>query len=279
MRVHALTLWVATSVFIPYMACAGATPANDGFVTDDAHLLTSSQEATLEKTLQDYQSTTSNEIAVLTVPSLSGADIAQWNVEIFRKWGIGGKEKNNGILLTIAYADRQINITTGYGLEGAVPDIVAKGIIDQDMNPRFKKGDYYQGIAAAVDALEKHIGGEYTASRYDRQSSSFASWVFFFFIFLNWIAAYLARSKSWWAGGIVGAVFGIILTLVYAWWVSIPLLVIIGLIFDYIASRIGPRMRGRRSGTGGWSGGGGGGLGGGGFGGGSTGGGGASGSF
>lgn len=279
MKQFALPWLVATSVFIPYVAYANAIPANDGFVTDDAHLLTSNQEATLEKTLQEYQSTTSNEIAVLTVSSLSGADIAQWNVEVFRKWGIGGREKNNGILLTIAYADRQINITTGYGLEGAIPDIVAKGIIDTDMNPAFKKGDYYQGIASAVNALEKHIGGEYTASRYDRQSSDLSSWLFFFFIFLNGIAAYLARSKSWWAGGIVGAFFGIILTLAYAWWVSIPLLVIIGLIFDYFASKVGPRMRGRRGGMGGWSGGGSGGLGGRGFGGGSSGGGGASGGW
>jgi uncharacterized protein len=266
-----------TLVLLPLAASAYDIPVNDGFVTDEAHLLTSDQEATLEQNLDQYRKTTSNEIAILTMPSLSGADIAQFSVDVGRKWGVGTKQNNNGILMVISYADHQINIATGYGLEGAVPDIVAKGIIDTDVIPRFRQGNYYEGITTAVDSLQKHIAGEYTAKRYEVQSSGFTPWIFFiFFIFLNWIGAFLARSKSWWMGGVLGGVFGVILTILYIWWVTIPLLIIIGLAFDYLLSRAGPRGRGGRGGFGGFGGGGFGG-GSGGFGGGSFGGGGASG--
>jgi uncharacterized protein len=70
-------------------------------------------------------------------------------------------------LILIALEDREVTIQTGYGLEGAVPDLVAKGIIDTDIIPHFREAQYYEGIAAAIDSLQKHIGGEYTAERYE----------------------------------------------------------------------------------------------------------------
>ncbi|HVW66357.1 MAG TPA: TPM domain-containing protein [Candidatus Peribacteraceae bacterium] len=262
-------------------------PVNDGYVTDQAHILSQQQEQALEQKLKAYDEQTSNQIAVLIIPSLSGSDISDVAVQVGRTWGVGTKEHNNGLLMLISYSDHQINISTGYGLEGAVPDIVAKGVIDTYMVPAFRDGKYYEGIDAAIDALEKHIAGEYKPDRYTQKPSSGALvWVIFFvFIGFNWLAAVFARSKSWWAGGIAGGVFGIILTILYAWWLSIPVLVIIGLIFDYIVSQRGPRgPRGPR-GRGPWGGFGGGGFGGGSgggggsFGGGSFGGGGASGSW
>lgn len=276
---------VATAGLFASQALADfAVPVNDGYVTDQAHVLTTQQEQALENKLKAYDLQTSNQIAVLIIPSLSGADIADAAVTVGRAWGVGTKEHNNGLLILISYADHQINISTGYGLEGAVPDIVAKGVIDTYMVPDFRDGKYYEGIDSAVDALEKHIGGEYKPDRYAKKDTSGAVvWVIFFlFIAFNWIAAFLARSKSWWAGGIVGGILGVILTIMFSWWLSIPALVIIGLIFDYIVSKQGPRGprgRGPWGGFGGWGGGTGGSSGFGGFGGGSFGGGGASGKW
>lgn len=255
-------------------------PINDGFVTDTAGVLSAAQEQQLETRLTQYQRETSNEIAVLIIPSLSGAVISDVGVEVFRDWGIGSEENNNGILMLLAYGDREIGITTGYGLEGAVPDLVAHGIIERDIIPEFKEGRFSEGISAGVDSLQKHIGGEYTAERYagDEESGGVVPWLFFFlFIFLDYVAAIFARSKSWWLGGVFGGIFGIILTALYAWWVSIPVLVLLGLLFDYILSNssYASRRGGRGGGFGGWGGGGSSGGGFGGFGGGSTGGGGA----
>lgn len=243
-------------------------PPNDGFITDTVGIIPKDQEAQMEQDLSDYRNQTSNEIAVLVVPTLSGADIADTAVQVGRKWGVGGAQNNNGILILVSYEDHQVFIATGYGLEGAVPDIVAKGIVERDILPQFRNGDYGAGIAAGIDSLKKHISGEYTAARYTSmtQSTWFPFLLFFGFIVLQVLASVLGRSKSWWQGGVIGGVAGLILTFLYSWWLSIPLLVVLGLVFDYIVSRWRPR-RGFRGGRGGgfWGGGmGGGGSGGGG---------------
>ncbi len=260
--VGALAVW---SMLFVAPACAEfAVPANDGFVTvfSDS-VINATQEADLEQTLSDYKKTTSNEIAILVVKSLSGADIADTAVQVGRKWGVGGASQNNGILILLSYDDRQIFIATGYGLEGAVPDIVAKGIVERDMLPNFRNGDYYEGFKEGIDALQKHIGGEYTASRYT--SVTEAAWfpflLFFGFIALQVLAAVLGQSKAWWQGGVIGGVAGVILAVWFAWWLSIPILVVLGLVFDFIVSRMKPS--GRRGGRGGWGSGGFGGSGGG----------------
>lgn len=260
-------------------ASAMDVPPNDGFVTDDAGVLPADREAAMETSLEAYARETSNEIAVLIVHGLGGQAIADAAVEVGRKWGVGGKQNDNGILILVAYDDREVFIATGYGLEGAVPDLVAKGIVEKDLLPAFRDGRYADGLAQGIDSLEKHIGGEYTADRY--ASVENGPWPFLFFfaaIFFNFIAAFLGRTKSWWFGGIIGGIFGLVLTVLYAWWISIPVLVAIGLLLDFLLSRSGYDGRGRGGRGGGfWTGGSGGGFGG--FGGGSFGGGGAGGKW
>lgn len=265
------SLWglVTAALLAAAPASAFDIPQNDGFVTDTVGVVTQEQDQELEQTLAAYKQETSNEIAVIIVQTLSGASIADTAVEIGRKWGVGGAEKNNGILILVSYEEREVFIATGYGLEGAVPDIVAKGVVEEDMVPHFRDGEYGEGIAAAVDALKKHIGGEYTADRYsDAGEGWFPFVLFFIFIGLQVLGPVLGQSRSWWAGGAIGGLAGVVLTVLYTWWLSIPLLVIFGLIFDFIVSKIRP-SRGRwRGGRGGFGGGGfGGGSSGGGFGG------------
>ena len=252
----------------PAITSAFDVPPNDGFVTDAAGVLSAEQDAELERLLTDYRSATSNEIAVLIVPKLDGEPIATVAVDVGREWGVGSEDDDNGVLMVIAYEDREVFIATGYGLEGALPDIVVKGIVDEDILPHFREGQYYEGIQAAVLSMQKHIGGEYTADRYAAEDEGDGAWpfvLFILFLLFQWIAAAMARTKSWWMGGIVGGVAGIVLTILFTWWLSIPLLVALGLLFDYILSR-GSGGRGGR-GRGMWIGGGRGGMGGGGFGG------------
>lgn len=259
-------------------------PENDGFVTDAAGILTPEQDETLENELTAYREKTSNEIAIVILQTVTGSSLADTAVEIGRKWGVGSV-KDNGILLLVAYSDREMFMATGYGLEGAVPDLVAKGIIEEEIAPHFREAQYFEGLQAGIDALEKHIAGEYTADRYEEStfSGGVVPWVLLFiFLAFNWVAASLARTKSWWAGGVMGAICGMILIVLFSWWYALPLLVIIGLIFDYLLStgKISSRRSGRGGIGGGWGGHGGGGGGGfGGFGGGSFGGGGAGGKW
>lgn len=216
-------------------------PTNDGFVTDTAGVLTPEQDTTLEQRLMDYQKQTSNEVAILIVPTLAGEPIADAAVAIGRAWGVGDEKKNNGIIILIARDDRQLFLATGYGLEGSVPDIVARGIVEQEILPHFRDGNYYDGIVAGLDALEMHIAGEYTADRYTKKEESggfIPGLVLFFgFILLQWLAAIMARTKSWWLGGVVGGVLGLVLAFLVSWWITIPFFVLFGLALDYAVSR------------------------------------------
>ena len=277
-----LAIAALTRVALP--AFAYTPPPNDGFVTDAIGLLSPSEEQALEADLQAYAQETSNEIAILIVNDLQGEDIAEASVDVGRSWGVGGEQNDNGLLIFFKQSptlgDREIFIATGYGLEGAVPDLVAKGVIEEDIIPRFRDGEYALGFAEGIEALKKHIGGEYTADRYARSDDG--AWpflIFIAFVLFDAVAAFLGRTKSWWFGGILGGVFGVILTAMYAWWISIPVLVAIGLVLDFVLSQsgYGTKRRGRGGRGGFWGGGfGGGGSGGvGGFGGGSFGGGGA----
>lgn len=267
----------------PAITHAFDVPINDGFYTQTTPLLTPAQEEEIERILTEEEAATSNEIAILAVETLAGESIEEVTNAVFRQWGIGKPSRNNGILVMVASADREMRIEVGYGLEGAVPDIVAKGIIDQDITPQFREAKYYEGLLAGIDALRKHTAGEYTAERYVQEESGdgvFPFLLFLFFVFMNFGGAWLARTKSWWAGGILGGVFGIVLTMLFSWWLAIPALFFLGLAFDYAVSK-NPnayrRGRGGFWGGGGFGGGTGGGGGFGGFGGGSSGGGGASG--
>lgn len=220
-------------------AFAFDVPAHVGYITDIAQILKPEEKSALEHAIDSYKTQTSNEIGILIVPSLNGEDIADTAVQVGRSWGIGGKEKDNGVLILIAINDHQLFIATGYGLEGALPDIVAKGIIETDMLPAFREQKYFDGIAAGINSIEKHIGGEYSADRYGSSDdgSAWGNVFVFFLIMLQLLGAFLGRTKSWWLGGVLGAVSGIVLGAVFGWWMWVPLLAVFGLVFDYIVSK------------------------------------------
>jgi uncharacterized protein len=138
-------------------------PANDGWVTDQAGLISPAKEAELERLIESYREGTTHEIAVLTVPNLAGEPIEDFALRVGRAWGIGTKERNNAALLVISKEDRAIRIESARGLEGSLPDAIASRIIRDVIAPSFKQGKFEQGIEAGVRAMHAAIGGDYAA--------------------------------------------------------------------------------------------------------------------
>lgn len=136
-------------------------PALTGRVVDRAELLSAETEASLTERLRQFEDSTTIQIAVLTVPSLGGENLEEWATEVFRTWGLGQADANNGVLLLIARDDRKIRIEVGYGLEGDLTDAEAGGIIRNEMTPRFRDGDFEGGTLAASEAIIGTIMGTY----------------------------------------------------------------------------------------------------------------------
>lgn len=137
-------------------------------VNDYTTTLTADQQQTLENKLVAFDDSTSTQVAVVIIPTLNGNDVTDYGVKLGRAWGIGGKEHSNGVLLLIvngdrANGDKKLYIGTGYGVEGALPDITAKHIIEDVIVPNFKGEDYYRGIEEGTDAIIQAVKGEYKA--------------------------------------------------------------------------------------------------------------------
>ena len=116
--------------------------------------------AALERRLEQFERDTGHQIVVLTVPNLEGEDIASFGIKVGENWKIGKKGFDNGAILIIAPKDRKLRIEAGYGLEGVLPDAIANRIIEEQIVPRFKDGDFPGGIEAGVAAMMKVTQGE-----------------------------------------------------------------------------------------------------------------------
>jgi len=137
-------------------------------VNDFAHVLTADQAAALEQKLVAYNDSTSSQITIVTVETTGDYVPEEYALKILRDWGVGSKKNNNGIVLLAAINDRKLRIEVGDGLEGAIPDITAKQIIDNEISPNLREGNYYRGFDRAVDALIKAAAGEYKATIHEK---------------------------------------------------------------------------------------------------------------
>jgi uncharacterized protein len=151
-------------------------------VNDFAAVLTPQQKQALEDMLVAFDDSTSTQIAVVIVPSLDGYDIADYGVQLGRAWGVGGSKFNNGVVLLISTGDRKVNISTGYGVEGALPDITCKHIIHELIVPSFRGNDYYGGIHRGAEAIIKATKGEYKAPPGYRNKDEWSTAKTIFFI-------------------------------------------------------------------------------------------------
>jgi uncharacterized protein len=132
-------------------------------VVDLTGTLTADQQQALERKLVAYDDSTSNQITVVIIATTGDYDISDFSFALGRKWGVGNKEKNNGVVLLIAKNDRKVFIAPGYGLEGAIPDITAKQIVADIIVPNFKGNDFYRGIDEGTDAIMSAAKGEFVA--------------------------------------------------------------------------------------------------------------------
>lgn len=160
-----------------------APPSIKKYVVDETGTLTSSQINSLMTKLVNFEKTTSNQIIVYLIPSLNGEPIENVAVEIARKNKIGKKDNNNGVLVLVAMKDRKMRIEVGYGLEGALTDAISSQIIRNDMQPEFKKGNYYEGLDKAVDDIIAVTKGEYAADKKGKKSET-GSIIFVIVMFL-----------------------------------------------------------------------------------------------
>ncbi|MFQ5692611.1 MAG: TPM domain-containing protein, partial [Nitrospinota bacterium] len=130
-------------------------------VTDRTGTLTPDQVAALERGLADFEQKTSNQILVLMIPTLAGDSLEDFAIRLAERWKPGQKGKDNGVILLIVKNDRKLRIEVGYGLEGALPDVLAGAIIRNEIAPRFRKGDDYGGILAGLRGIAAATRGEY----------------------------------------------------------------------------------------------------------------------
>jgi uncharacterized protein len=142
---------------------APAFPALTGRVVDEAGLLPAQVENELGALLQSHEQATTNQVVVVTLKSLQGYDIADYGYQLGRHWGIGQKAKDNGALFIVAPKERETRIEVGYGLEGTLTDALTKQIIDFEVIPYFKKGDFEGGVANGTKAIVAVLGGSYEA--------------------------------------------------------------------------------------------------------------------
>ena len=139
-----------------------AIPEQGGtWVHDKANVLSESTEAMLESMVRANRDSTSNQIGILTIPSLQGEPLEEYSMRVVEEWVPGQKEKDNGVLLLIVVEDRQMRIEVGYGLEGVLTDALSSRIIRNEMAPYFRQGDYDSGVKAGVVAIINAIKGEY----------------------------------------------------------------------------------------------------------------------
>ncbi|AWF82138.1 methanol dehydrogenase [Microbulbifer sp. A4B17] len=138
-------------------------PTLSGRVVDQGELLKADERYQLTELIQQYERDSDNQLVVATVPELQGITIEEYANQLARKWKLGKKDKDNGVLFLIAPNDRKIRIEVGYGLEGALTDALAANIIQTKVLPEFRSGDFNGGINAGVKSIIAATKNEYVA--------------------------------------------------------------------------------------------------------------------
>jgi uncharacterized protein len=154
--------WISFVFAAIFMVCsaighAQTFPALSGRVVDQANLLDPAQEAAITAKLETLETQSRRQMVVATVSSLEGYDEEDYGYRLGRFWGIGSKERNDGLLLLVAPNDRRVSIEVGYGLEPILPDVLAHRIVQNVILPQFRANNYPAGITAGVDATIQQL--------------------------------------------------------------------------------------------------------------------------
>lgn len=255
-----LLLTVLALIAFPVFSARFEFPDPKGYVNDYADVLANDSE--LETQLSDFAKSDSTEIFVITLETLPDTvtidTFIPYLTDEHPQWRAGQEKYDNGVIFTIVTDTHDVRIDTGYGVEGALPDITAKLILETDVVPKFRAGDFGGGVEAGVDGIIEAVRGEYLGSPAETLQpvaesvgdlvGGFGFTLLFFIVPM--LGSFLGRTKSWWLGGVLGFVTGaigaVVCVLVFPalGWIRFlgivlgPLgLGVAGLVFDYYVSK------------------------------------------
>lgn len=186
---------------LPTAHAAEVIPAKPTrYFNDYAHVVSGATAEALNRKLEEFERTNSSQILVAVYPKMqSDSSVEDYTVRLAQSWGVGQKGKNNGAVLFVFVQDRQVYLQVGYGLEGAIPDATARMIIEQEIKPRFRAGDFNGGLTAAVQAILQAAQGEYKGTgrtvAEGRRNQGGRSIIFFILLFFL-LAALSSRRRS-----------------------------------------------------------------------------------
>jgi uncharacterized protein len=194
----ALTLALCLALLLPAAQAEPNFPALTGRVVDDANLLSPAEEQALTETLKQLEDKSSDQLVVVTLPSLQGYTIEDFGYQLGRHWGIGTKELNNGVLLIVAANERKVRIEVGYGLEPILTDALSRVIIDNAILPRFRSGDFPGGIKEGVEDIGLALTHDFTelerraSARHDADEVPIDWFTILFYIAIFLLIMYLS---------------------------------------------------------------------------------------
>lgn len=211
----------AAFVCLALASCSQAAeptfPPLTGRVVDDAGVLSPDTKQKLTGILAQLEQKTGDQLVVATLKSLQGRDIADYGYRLGRKWGIGQKGHDNGAILIVVPSERNVRVEVGYGLEGTLTDAQSKLIIENDITPRFRSGDYDGGVTAGTIALVRLLGGNAVdvgaappgpaaSHGQDDDGGGFPIWIAIVVIWIVfgrffWPLLFLGRRSGWGGGG------------------------------------------------------------------------------
>ncbi len=196
--------WVALLISITALQHlrAAEVPFLSGRVNDNAGILSSEVVSRLEASLKAFEDSTSNQVVVLTIPSLEGEVLEEYSYKVASTWKLGQKGKDNGVLLLVARDDRKVRIEVGSGLEGDLTDLESGLIIRHEIVPRFKDGDMDGGVTSGVQAIMDAIKGTYSQDSDSSPAEVFpiiiGSLIFFVVVGLFTVIAVLTKGFASW---------------------------------------------------------------------------------
>ncbi|WP_047552718.1 TPM domain-containing protein [Methylotenera sp. G11] len=249
-----------------------AVPALQHRVTDLTQTLSAGQQSQLEAKLAAFEQQKGSQVAVLIVPTTQPEAIEQYSIRVVDSWKLGREKQDDGVLVLVAKDDRKMRIEVGYGLEGAIPDLIAKRIVTEIMVPSFRQGDFYGGIDHAVEQIIRLISGEQlpAPAQSAPDGDRFMSMLYVVFIAAFVVGGILRAIFGGFVGGVLNG--GIIGMLIWIFGGGLLVAIVLAIIAFFLTlagvaglGHMGGMGGGGYSGgSGGWSGGGGGGFGGGG---------------
>ncbi len=216
MKRMVLFLAVGLTLVGQYLPAQDAIPKVEQRVNDFTNTLSFNEWKSVENILKKFEDSTSTQVVVVVVDTLNGLSMEDYAVKLFEKNKIGQAKKDNGVLLLIAKNERKTRIEVGYGLEGVLTDAMCEQIIDREIDPQFKQGNFYGGIVTGVTSIMGAVAGEYKAEPAGKAAPAISGglvilFLLIFFYVLLPMAASRRRTiigsgrwnhySGWWYGG------------------------------------------------------------------------------